>query len=335
MKHMSSAHADYWGHFSSQFVYTTNEINKDEDCYYADDYANNDNSSTNNYKNPPSPSHVAPSAFPLLPDWTASPDTAYIKHMDIDQDFNYGNKDTSSSSDIPYSTFFEQSHLQANCPNTGCKTAPKEQFTRTYHSKLNGECWLFLNSVSHHVEFINRQDMWQGQEWTSTQQSLSTSWFWPTTQLQWLVPLQSCIQFKLADFLYCHNQMLEGDADFLFNLMNAMLASHGNCAPFHNHSDMHITIDATTLGEAPWDHFTLNYTGPLPEGISRENTPGWMTEDHEVWFHNPVTLLENLLANPNFKDKFDCMPYQKIATDVRQLVLVRSGTCPFYPICIF
>lgn len=67
-KHMSSAHADYQGHFSSQFVYKTNEINKDEDCYYADDYADNDDSSTNNNNNPPSPSHVAPSAFPLPPD---------------------------------------------------------------------------------------------------------------------------------------------------------------------------------------------------------------------------------------------------------------------------
>ena len=128
-------------------------------------------------------------------------------------------------------------------------------------------------------------------------------------------PYKLCIQFELADFLYCCNQMSEGDADFLFNLMNAMLASHGDCAPFCNHSNMHNTIDATTFGEEPWDHFTLNYTGPLPEGISRENVPGWMTEDHEVWFHDPVTLLENLLANPNFKDKFDYMPYQEYAAD--------------------
>ena len=69
------------------------------------------------------------------------------------------------------------------------------------------------------------------------------------------------------------------------------------------------------LGEAPWDHFTLNYTGPLPKGVSRENAPGWMTEDHEIWFRNPVTLLENLLANPDFKDEFDYTPYQEYAAD--------------------
>ena len=128
-------------------------------------------------------------------------------------------------------------------------------------------------------------------------------------------PYESRTQFELADFLYRRNQMSKGDTDFLFTLMNTMLASHGDQAPFCNHSDMHDTIDATTLGEVPWDHFTLNYTGPLPEGVSRENMPGWMMEDHEIWFHDPVTLLENLLANPDFKDEFDYTPYQEYAAD--------------------
>ena len=128
-------------------------------------------------------------------------------------------------------------------------------------------------------------------------------------------PYKSHIQFKLADFLYCCNQMSEGDMDFLFNLMNTMLAFHSDHAPFHNHSNMHNTIGATTLGEAPWDHFTLTYTGPFPKGVSRDNMPGWMTEDHEIWFCNPVTLLENLLANPDFKDEFNYMLYQEYAAD--------------------
>ena len=170
---MGSVHADYQGHFSSQFVYLTNKIDGDEDYNY--NYADDDDSSTNNDNNAPSPSHVASSAPPLLlvqpasPDtaptkyqWQTgnptsayhnapsvllvqppSPDTTYIKHswlMDVDQDFNYENKDASSSSDIPYSIFFDQSHSQANCPNTGCQTAPKECYTRKYHSKLNSEC---------------------------------------------------------------------------------------------------------------------------------------------------------------------------------------------------
>ena len=148
---MGSAHANYQGHFSSQFVYLTNKIDGDEDYNY--DYADDNDSSTNNDNNAPSPSHVASSAPPLLlvrpvsPDiapteyqWQTgnpssayhnapsillvqppSPDTTYIKHswlMDVDQDFNYKNEDAPSSSNIPYSIFFDRSHSQADCPNT-------------------------------------------------------------------------------------------------------------------------------------------------------------------------------------------------------------------------
>ena len=90
--------------------------------------------------------------------------------------------------------------------------------------------------------------------------------------------------------------MSEGNTNFLLNLINTLLASHGDTAPFLNHSDMHDKIGTTTLGEAPWDHFTLKYNGTLPEGVSQEKIPTWMTDEHEIWFCNPVTFLENLLA---------------------------------------
>lgn len=128
-------------------------------------------------------------------------------------------------------------------------------------------------------------------------------------------PYESRTAFELADFLYKRNQMSEGDTDFLLHLIDGLLTPHGERAPFRNHTDMHNAIDATLLGEAPWDHFTLNYNGPTPEGVSWENIPTWMTEDHEIWFRNPITLLENLLANPDFKDEFDYVPYQERAAD--------------------
>ena len=109
--------------------------------------------------------------------------------------------------------------------------------------------------------------------------------------------------------------MSEGNTDFLLNLISAMQASHGGSASFRNHTDMHNTIDVNILGEAPWDYFTLNYTGLLPEGVSPENSPAWMTVDHEIWYHDPVTLIKNLLSNPDFKDEFDYAPYQEHATD--------------------
>ena len=106
--------------------------------------------------------------------------------------------------------------------------------------------------------------------------------------------------------------MSEGDMDFLLNLINGLQAAHGKQAPFHNHSHMHNVIDVTTLGEAPWDHFTFNYNSPLPDNTAwNDELPSWMTEEHEIWFHDPVTLLENLLANPDFKDEFNYVPYQE------------------------
>ena len=97
--------------------------------------------------------------------------------------------------------------------------------------------------------------------------------------------------------------------------MNALLASHSNTTPFHNHSNMHEKFDAMTVGEAPWEHFTLKYSGPLPKGVSEANIPTWMTIENNVWFHNPVTLLENLLANPDCEDEFDYTPSQECTED--------------------
>ena len=128
-------------------------------------------------------------------------------------------------------------------------------------------------------------------------------------------PYESRIQFELADFLYRRNQMSEGDTDFLLDIIDALLVLHDGQAPFRHHTNMQDIIDATTVGEASWDHFTLNYNGPLPEGVSQEDIPQWMTEEHEVWYHNPVTLLENLLSNPDFKDEFDYVPYQERTAD--------------------
>ena len=108
-------------------------------------------------------------------------------------------------------------------------------------------------------------------------------------------PYNSCIQFELADFLYQCSQMSQGNTDLLLGLMNALLISHSDTTPFHNHSDMHEKIDVTTVGKAPWEHFTLKYSGPLPKGVSKANIPTWMANENDVWFHNPVTLLENLM----------------------------------------
>ena len=103
--------------------------------------------------------------------------------------------------------------------------------------------------------------------------------------------------------------------DFLLDIINALLMLHGGQVPFFHHTNMQDIVDATTIGKASWDHFTLNYNDPLPVGVSQEDIPQWMMEEYKVWYHNPVTLLENLLLNPDFKDEFDYVPYQEYTVD--------------------
>lgn len=120
-------------------------------------------------------------------------------------------------------------------------------------------------------------------------------------------PYRNRTEFETADFLYRKNQMSAGDINTLTSLWGATLAPHGAKPPFHNHTDLYNTIDATPLGDVPWDSFSLKYDGDIPTG----DVPSWMQDDYEVWFRDPKQLVENMLANPDFKDQFDYSPLQE------------------------
>lgn len=122
-------------------------------------------------------------------------------------------------------------------------------------------------------------------------------------------PYDSRLDFETADFIYRRNQMSQGDTDFLTDLWAASLAPHGADPPIANHKDLHAKIDATTIGDVPWDNFTLTYNGELP--AAGETTPSWMLDDQTVWFRNPKELVRNLLSNPDFKDNFDTTPFHE------------------------
>lgn len=109
-------------------------------------------------------------------------------------------------------------------------------------------------------------------------------------------------QFETGDFLFRKDQMSGGNIDTLMNLWS----DSGATAPFRNHDDLYNRIDASSVGEAPWDDFTLSYNGELPE-----EHPEWMTQEYQGWFRDPVQLIRNLVANPDFKDEFDYVPYHE------------------------
>ena len=83
----------------------------------------------------------------------------------------------------------------------------------------------------------------------------------------------------------------------------------GATAPFQNHGDLYDRIDESTTGEAPWDHFSVSYDGPRPK--PGEEVPDWMSQEYEAWYRDPVQLIHNLVANPDFVDEFDYTPYHE------------------------
>ena len=105
--------------------------------------------------------------------------------------------------------------------------------------------------------------------------------------------------------------MSAGDINFILNLWAASLATHDDTPPFSTATDMYNTIDATPLGDIPWQSFSLLYNGAEPAG----DIPSWMKAEYDVCFRNPRTLVHNLLSNPDFEFGFDYAPFQEHTDD--------------------
>lgn len=180
----------------------------------------------------------------------------------------------------------------------------QSQTKRHYHGKLNGAFWwMILKSVFSYsltAAICDRQGN-----------------FLPTHALpsprhdpgpnDW-GSYRSRNRFELAEFLYKDNCMSAGNIDKLMKLWDEQAVSTGGEAPYANHKGLYETIDATSVGGVPWESFKLRYHGELP---SEGDTPGWMEDEHEVWFRDLRQLLRNLLGNPDFDGEFDYMPFQE------------------------
>ncbi|KAG1863475.1 hypothetical protein C8R48DRAFT_602511 [Suillus tomentosus] len=88
--------------------------------------------------------------------------------------------------------------------------------------------------------------------------------------------------------------------------MAATLAKHHDTPPFADHKDLHNVIDATQLGDVPWQCFSAQYTGERPEVA-----PPWMDDEFEVWYRDPRAMAHNIIANPDYKDEIDYVPYRE------------------------
>ncbi|KAF5329901.1 hypothetical protein D9758_018701 [Tetrapyrgos nigripes] len=120
-------------------------------------------------------------------------------------------------------------------------------------------------------------------------------------------PFQNATEFKLAEFLYHKVQMSAGDIDTLSQLISELMApERSDNVPFHNHREMYGLIDAIRQGEIQWESFTVKFNGDLPEDQSP--LPAWKQQEYQVWFRDPLAIMEQMLANPSFKTEMDVSP---------------------------
>jgi hypothetical protein len=101
--------------------------------------------------------------------------------------------------------------------------------------------------------------------------------------------------------------MPAGEIDELLDIWAASQIPFGAQGPFHNSRDLYQSIDNTTVGNVPWQSFTLNYQGDIPA----DNPPSWMTHSHEVWYRDPHQVIKNMLANTDFNGEMDTAPFRE------------------------
>jgi hypothetical protein len=91
--------------------------------------------------------------------------------------------------------------------------------------------------------------------------------------------------------------------DTLLDLWAATLLKHDDTPPFANHTDLYDTIDSTPLGGVPWQTFSLNYDGEVPDPA-----PSWMTSTYDVWFRDSRLVVRSVIDNPDYGTQFDSAP---------------------------
>jgi hypothetical protein len=119
-------------------------------------------------------------------------------------------------------------------------------------------------------------------------------------------PFETRAEFEFAEFLYSEVGMSAGKVDKLLEILAALYPER---APsFADHRDLYERIDGIKQGDIAWDGFSVKYNSALLQS----NAPRfpWMDQEFEVWFRNPLLILENQIRNPDFKDEMDYAPQQ-------------------------
>lgn len=123
-------------------------------------------------------------------------------------------------------------------------------------------------------------------------------------------PYANKTQFLLADFLYRKAQMSAGNVDELMEIWDGYMAPFESFSPYASAADLLGKVDATTVGDAPWNQLNVSFRGEAGPG-----SPSWMSDVYEVWYRDPLVVARNLLDNPDFASEFDYSPYVELGRD--------------------
>ncbi|OBZ73048.1 hypothetical protein A0H81_06618 [Grifola frondosa] len=111
-------------------------------------------------------------------------------------------------------------------------------------------------------------------------------------------PYRNRVEFEAAGLLYTRDQMAGKRINDLMDLWTTTLLKYNDHGPFANSTDLYRTIDSTRLGTS---------------------------SSYDVWFRNPRTVVQNMLANPDFDGEIDYGPFREFADGERRLKDFMSG----------
>jgi len=115
--------------------------------------------------------------------------------------------------------------------------------------------------------------------------------------------------------------MSKANTNELIEIWEDFATEFGGERPFRNAEDILNTIDAIDLGHVPWETFSLEYPGELPES----NPPTWMTKEYRVWFRDPCKIIHAILANKDFDGEINYSPHQIFIDGKRKFSNFMSG----------
>jgi hypothetical protein len=116
-------------------------------------------------------------------------------------------------------------------------------------------------------------------------------------------------------------ELSAGKIDRLLNVLSTLYDE----PPFMSHQELYALIDAIKQGEIPWNSFSVCYNGLRPQDNVLNPLPAWMNENYEIWFRDPLQVLESQIANPEYNKMMDFAPKRVYHVGKRQYNDLMSG----------